>query len=112
MLGLEQSGNDYATPEGTIWNINTIDNVAVVNDWTTTITLTFDSKDNNNHSFDANHTSPNQFIFRVNASGDVQAWDALTDAYLNNPTNRDKKVDKDTALQYLNDRTKPYNNRN
>ena len=62
MLGLEQSGNDYATPEGTIWNINTIDNVAVVNDWTTTITLTFDSKDTNTiHSMQTTHHQTNLF---------------------------------------------------
>ena len=109
MLSLERVSPlrlDYRTPDGTIWNINT---EGTGNDWTTTITLTFDSKDNNNHSFDANHTSPNQFIFIINRDGDVLAGDAMTDAYLNNPTNRDKKKDKDTARDYLNDPVKNVN---
>lgn len=100
MLSLERSGANYTTPDGTIWSFRT---QPIVNrGLTTTITLTFDSK-NNNHSFSQNNRNPNQFIFRVNRDGDVRAGDALTDAYLNNPTNRDKKVDKDTALGYLNE---------
>lgn len=107
MLDLEPSGLNFMTPDGTIWQIDLPEGAG--DNWNVKITLTFDSKNGANHSFSASNKNPNQYIFRVNRDGDVSAGDALTDAYLRNPTNRDKKVDKDAASGYLNDPTKNVN---
>ena len=103
MLDLQQVGDStYESPDGTKWFFR---NVPIVNQgMVTTIRLTFDSKDNNNDncSFTRNTCeNPNVFRLKVNREGNVSAGDAMTDAYLHNPTNRDKKADRETAKGYL-----------
>jgi len=107
MLNLERSGANYVTPDGTVWNFST--QAIPQNGLTTTITLNFVSDRGNCNDVFPTCDNPHVFRFRVNRGGDVFAGDAMTDAYLRNPTNRDKRVDKETALNYLNDATKNVN---
>lgn len=84
--------------DGSTWDITDNGN------GTYRINIVVDDKDVIQYS--ANNTrNINSFDFRIEQSGNILAGDALTDAYLNNPSKlNDKKNDLDTAARFLNER--------
>ncbi len=112
---VEATGNNtrngtiiFTTSDGMLWEFNTeeiasnetIQGLA----YRTTLTLDMDGEGKgDNHIYDADHTSPDQFILVIDNDGGIHPGDALGLAYLQNPTNMHAtSEDKDLAEQIVN----------
>ena len=84
--------------DGSTWRITNNNN------GTFRVNVVVDDKEVIQYS-EENTRNINSFDFRIEQSGNILAGDALTDAYLNNPSRlNDKKNDLDRAARFLNEK--------
>lgn len=97
-LGLDD--DTFETADGSFWNID-----GNSDGYTVSITIK-PEKSRCSYSDDCDTAQEiDTFIFKIDKNGNVSAGDALTDAYLNNPSKlNDKKNDLDRAARFLNER--------
>lgn len=97
----------FTTNDGILWEFNTeeINSNETIQGlaYKTTVTLDMDGAGNgDNHIFDDDHTTPDQFILVIDNDGGITAGDALGLAYLQNPTNLHATAeDKELAEQII-----------
>ena len=105
---VENSPGDvsFTTLDGVLWQFNVrlgVDNNVPGNGvFLTDLTINIEPNRNNNCSYSAECTNPNEFLFEIDNDGRIQAADALGIVYLQNPTDLNSaREDKALAAEVI-----------